>query len=240
VVNRQARFNPFANLVVALLAALPGAGLAAEAAQSQPPSRAATGPTLELGEVLVQGIRSKPTRDPQKIVNWLKLLVGEFRYSGYVQLPNDGKPGARLQVKGLAECTAFGLAPGVQCTINVIWPKAPGPNGEGVLGGLSTLSPAMIQYGLDVDRLGIRYLQVDNRGHGDYGQGYLVNDTLTTTMPCVDIKGNCQRISRITARPDGKIVDMQIDIEQDETRLVRYKFVLQRVGAVPAGAISGG
>jgi len=233
--NRHTGINACAVLALAL--ALPGVTLAAEAPQPAPSGQQ----ELELGEVLVRGIRTKPTRDPQKIVNWLKLLVGQFRYQGYVQLPSDGgKPGPRLLVKGLADCTAFGLAPGVQCTIKVIWPEEHGPNGEDIPGGVSTLSPAMVQYGLDVDRLGIRYLQVDNRGHGDYGQGYLVNNTLTTVTPCVDIKGNCQRISEITARPDGKVVDMQIDIEQDQARLVRYKFVLQRQGAVPEGAISGG
>ena len=97
----------------------------------------------------------------------------------------------------------------------------------------------MVQYGLDADRLAIRYMQVDNNGLADRGWGYLVADSLTTTMPCMGIAGNCRRISRITPQADGRIVGMQVDIELDSERIARYQFVLRRVGAVTEGAISG-
>jgi hypothetical protein len=86
----------------------------------------------------------------------------------------------------------------------------------------------MIVYALDLNYLGIQFLHVDSRGMADSGLGYLTGDTLTTTTDCVDLSGDCKRISRIEARPDGKRIQMQIDIEQDGTRLVRYTFVLRR------------
>lgn len=210
-----------------LAALLPLAAPAAEAVQ-------------ELDEVLVNGVRIKATRDPQQIVNWLKLLVGQFRYEGFVQPRIEGALPAMLRARGSADCTAFGKAPGVQCQINVYWPEPEGVDAAAVLGGISSLTPAIAQYGLDPDRLGIRYLQVDNKGIASYGQGYLFGDTLTTTTPCADIPGDCQRITKISARIDGRTVEMQTDIMKDSERLVRYKFTLHRVGKTPEGAISGG
>lgn len=166
IMNRPAVWK---HRVFAVAVLLPLAALAAE-------------PTQELDEVLVRGERLKPNRDPQQIVNWLKLLVGQFRYTGYVEISAEGVPRAALQVRGRADCIAFGLAPGVICTINVSWPEVHGPDGEEVPGGVSALAPAMIQYGLDTDRFAIRYMQVDNEGLADRGVGYLVGDSLTTTI----------------------------------------------------------
>ena len=241
MVNTRTGFNALRCCVVALLLSLPGAVLGADAGKAPASaSQRTTVPDEELEETLVRGNRIKPTRDPQKIVNWLKLLVGQFRYDGDVKLEADEAPETPLQVRGVADCTAFGLAPGVHCSMKVVWPEVHGKNGAEIPGGVSTLVPAMIQYGLDPDHLGIRYLQVDSKGLANYGQGYLVNDTLTTTMPCPDIAGNCQRVARIHAGIDGKLIDMQIDIERDYQPVARFTFLLHRVGAVPKGAISGG
>lgn len=226
--REQRQANAWTGCLLALAILMPTAG------------SAAAPPDEELDEVLVNGVRIKATRDAQKIVNWLKLLVGEFRYEGYVQPRRDGATGNLLRVNGGADCTAFGRAPGVQCQINVTWPDAKGADGSEIPGGVSTLAPAITQYGLDPDRLGIRFLQVDNRGMASYGQGYLFGDTLTTTTPCADIPGDCQRITKISARVDGKTVEMQVDIQKDSERLVRYKFMLHRIGKTTAGAIAGG
>lgn len=203
------------------------------------PAWGAKAESRELDEILVNGVRIKPTRDPQKIVNWLKLLVGQFRYTGYVDLNAEGVPRQMLPVQGAADCEPFGRAPGVHCEMNVAWSEVRGPEGEELLGGVSTLLPAMVDYGLDTDRFGIRYLQVDNQGTADFGSAYLVNGTLTTTTPCPNLSGTCNRIARITPAVDGKRVEMQVDIEREYQRVVRYRFVLQRVGEVPEGAISG-
>jgi hypothetical protein len=194
----------------------------------------------ELDEVLVNGVRIKPTRDPQAIVNWLKLLVGKFDYGGFVQLRGEGVSRDLLRVNGAANCSAFGRAPGVHCEINALWPEKKGPNGEDLLGGVSTLSPAMVEYGLDTDRLGIRYLQVDNKGLAYFGAAYLVGNTLTTTMPCPEDPVDCKRTTRVTAHVDGKLVEIEVEIEKALERKARLRFVLQRLDEVPEGAISGG
>jgi hypothetical protein len=223
--------------IFALLLAVSGTAPAADPAGSP---RQQTAPVdEELDEAVVQGNRLKPTRDPQKIVNWLKLLTGKFRYEGAVEIQVDADRATR-QAQGSADCTAFGLAPGVHCELRVSWPVVQGEGGAELEGGTSTLLPAMIQYGLNADNVGIRFLLVDNKGLAHYGQGYLVNDTLTTTTPCSDAPGNCQRITRITPGIDGQIVDMQFDIERDFQNTASYRFRLRRQGEAPAGAISGG
>jgi len=194
-----------------------------------PAADATTGGEQQLGQVTVEGTRLKATRSAQKIVDWLKRLVGPFRYEGSVELGGEGASRQALPVSGVADCTAFGRASGVSCTMMVTWPEVHGENGAQVPGGVSTLAPAIIQYGLDPDHIGIRYLQVDNKGLANYGQGYLVGDTLTTTTPCVGIEGECRRITTIDAHPDGNTTEMRIDIEQDFVRTVRFSFVLHRL-----------
>jgi hypothetical protein len=165
--------------------------------------------------------------------------VGKFSYGGYVQLRGEGVSRDLLRVNGAANCTAFGRAPGVHCELNAVWPERKGPYGEELIGGVSTLSPAMVEYGLDTDHLGIRYLQVDNRGMAYYGQAYLVANTLRTITPCPDMP-ECTRTTSITPHVDGKMVEIEIEIEKELERRARFRFVLQRTDAVPEGAISGG
>jgi hypothetical protein len=225
---------------IALLLSVSSGLLAADQNGSPRPSPRARLPDLELDEAVVQGNRLKPTRDPQKIVNWLKLLVGQFRYEGDVEIQVEDANRTARPVKGAADCTAFGRAPGVHCAIRVTWPDVNGSEGFAAHGGVSPLSPAMIQYGLDPDHLGIRFLLVDNQGLSHYGQGYLVNDTLTTTSPCPDMLGDCQRITQITPSIDGMTVAMQFEVQRDFQNVMRYRFQLHRLGKAPEGAISGG
>jgi hypothetical protein len=182
----------------------------------------------ELSEVLVQGQRTKPVRDPQAIIDWMRRLVGQFRYIGYVELHDpNGKTRGQQPVSGKGDCVAFGLAPGVQCTITVSWPEGHGDNGQEILGGVSTLEPAMVLYGLDPDELAVHYLLVDNKGVADGGLGFIKGDTMTTADPCVGIPGDCTRTTKITAQRDGKLVQMQIDIEREGNLAVRYLFVMR-------------
>lgn len=225
--------------VIALLLLPHGLAVATEAPQPPGSPQQATTADDELDEVLISGERIRPVRDPQKVVNWLKLLTGQFRYSGTVQLRIDNTRMDPLPVRGSADCTAVGRAPGVHCLINVTWPEIRVAQGEQIPEGVSTLVPAMVQYGLDPDHVGIHFLQVDNQGRADYGQGYLVNDVLTTTTPCTDVVGNCRRITRIRAYPDGRTIDMQVDVEQDFQKRASFVFQLRRVGAIPRGVLPG-
>jgi hypothetical protein len=113
----------------------------------------------------------------------------------------------------------------------VLWDEVHGPNGEEVPGGVSTLSPAMIQYGLDPDRLGVRFMQVDNRGIAERGNGYLFSDTLATTTPCVGIS-DCQRITKINAHTDGNFIETTIEIKASGRLVARYFLVMTRRTAV--------
>jgi len=183
---------------------------------------------LELGEEVVSGKRTKPVRNPQVIIDWMRRLVGQFRYQGYIELhTSDGAPLGRQDVKGIGDCVAFGLAPGVQCTIKVEWPEIAGDDGQAIPGGVSSLNPAMVLYGLDPDKLGVHFLQVDNNGVADGGVGYLLGDTLTNADQCVGVAGDCRRTTRITARPDGQLVQIQTDIVQDGQLVVRYLFLMR-------------
>jgi hypothetical protein len=201
-----------------------GAVVAADAAPRAAPAEE------ELDEITVNGNRIKPIRNMQTILEWMVRLVGNFRYEGFVELrPGDGVPKERLPVRGVGECVAFGVAPGVQCSVAIRWPEVHGPDGAAVVGGVSSLNPAMILYGLDPDRRGIHFLQVDQHGVAEGGVGYLFDDVLTSTAPCEAIPGNCQRTTRINAQPDGKLIQMQVDIQQDGVRVARFNFELQRV-----------
>lgn len=209
--------------MVILLAAL----LASPAAMS------AAAPAEELDqldEVRVSAIRIKPTRDMQQIIDWLARLVGQFQYDGSVELrAGPGVPQGQLLVSGVGDCVGFGLAPGVQCAVKVRWPEVRGADGEKLAGSVSNLNPAMILYGLDPDRRGIHFLQVDKYGIAEGGLGYLDGNTLVTSAPCEAIPGDCKRITRVTAQPDGKQIQMQVDIEQEGRRTVRYKFYMRRL-----------
>lgn len=187
----------------------------------------ATRSDQELDEVLVTGARA--VRNPDAILGWLKRLVGQFSYDGYVELDGDGAAPRRETASGASKCILFG--PSVQCTVQVVWPEMRDSDGAALPGGVSTLAPAMVMYGMDLNFLAVHSMQVDNRGMADSGMGNLRGNTLTTTTPCADLPGECRRISRIEARPDGKLIRMQIDIEQDARRVIRYAFTLRRVEA---------
>lgn len=216
--------------VISLL--LPAALLHGITASAAAPATSTPPFEEELDEVTVRGNRIAPVRSMRIILEWLVRLVGQYRYEGFVELsPGPGVPKDRLPVRGFGDCVRFGIAPGVQCSVAVLWPEVKGPDGEEVVGGVSTLNPAMILYGLDPDRRGIHFLQVDQRGIADGGVGYLIGDVLTATAPCEDIPGNCRRTTRIDAQPDGKLIQMQVDIEQEGVRVARFHFEMQRIPA---------
>jgi hypothetical protein len=203
---------------------LSGPALAAAPTQPSqlPPPPAATR-DLELSEIVVTG--AKKVRDPEAVLKWLSRLVGKFDYEGYVELRSEGAPQGRLPVRGGGECIGFGPGPGVQCSMRVNWPKVRGPGGEDVLGGVSSLTPAMTLYGYDADFIAIHFQQVDNKGLADSGRGYLTGDVLTTKADCVYEMAGCERIMHISADPDGKRIQTQIDIEQNASLVARFVFV---------------
>jgi len=220
-------------MLMALLL-VPCAGIVVGA---QTPSAAPEAETQDdiqvLDDVVVSG--EKPTRKVAELIPWLRRLPGQYTFDGFVDLGGKGDPDDRRNVRGIGTCIGFGLAPGVQCEIHVRWPESRGPNGEEIPGGVSALAPAMILYGLEPDEIGIRYLQVDNRGLAEGATGLVTGDTAAFRTPCVDQPTDCQRVVRITAKPESKIVDMQIDTELNLQVALRYRFQLTRVAQVQGG-----
>jgi hypothetical protein len=107
----------------------------------------------ELGEVLVEGKRTKPKSSSwdvyQTPFTWMARMVGTFVIDGNVDLHAQGNPEDLLEVSGRAECVGFGVAPGVQCELKIRWPDTYGPDDKQIMGGVSTLDHAMMLFGSD-------------------------------------------------------------------------------------------
>lgn len=216
-----------------LLAMSAGSTLAAES-QPSPGSTVHSTPVDELGEVVVSG--EKPTRQVADLIPWLRRLIGQYSIGGQIDLGGQGNQQDRLAVRGIGLCVGFGVAPGVQCEVNVRWPEVRAADGQPVLGGVSALTPAMILYGLEPDEIGIRFLQVDNRGHAEGGVGFVTGNTASFTTPCTDVPDGCRRITRITAVPEGEVIDVQVDTELDYRLATRLRFQMHRTPEAPGGA----
>jgi hypothetical protein len=170
---------------------------------------------------------------------WLRRLVGRFSYEGIVDLGAKGNLEDLKSVHGVSDCVAVGAGPGVQCVLNVLWEETWGPMGQERMGGVSNLAPAMSQFGLDLDAVGVRYLLVDGKGIADFaGTGILRGNTATFRMICVNQPSGCQRTTRITARPDSSIVEMRTDFEVFNESRVTYMFSLRRLTDGEPGATS--
>jgi hypothetical protein len=221
---------------------LSGPVLAAGFACAQPPDLGEkNGALVELEEVVVTGAQVKTrTNDLQA---WLKLLVGNYTYEGYVDLCGNGNAEDQRPVTGKADCVDFGSTPNVRCGVNVHWPAERGENGAPVLGGVSNLQPAFVIYGLEnryipeqkIARLALMFTQVDSEGVTEWASGALVGDTFTSREPCVGMPGACQKITRITARPDSDDISMLIDVNIDNQRVMRQAFLLHRESKSQSG-----
>ena len=211
-------------------------GLSAPAAEPRSADKSAQ-TDLELSQILVEG--RKPEKNPQKVIDWMARLVGEFSFEGEVDLHAKGRPQDLHPVRGSGQCIGFGPAPAVQCEINVHWTPVPAEERGKVLGGVSNLEPATMLFGFESDRIGIRYMLVDSSGIADGVLGYVVEDTLISRSPCVNIPGKCERVARITAHSDLKMVDMKIDLVIDDQPAVRFHLVMRRLPGSKAVVVSG-
>jgi hypothetical protein len=164
---------------------------------------------------------------PVEMAVWLRRLVGSFSFEGLVHVPSLGECGSRgdaadkqpcQAIKGTGACASVGTGPGVQCVLNVSWLDiwANMKNGNVVPGGLSYLNPAMTLFGLDPGNAAINYLLVDNKGLAEGGLGANVGNRATFRTSCVNqpgIVGGCERIFRIEARADSRLLHIWIDVE---------------------------
>lgn len=190
----------------------------------------------ELEEVLVEGRR--PVRDPRKLTAWIDRLTGEFRYEGHVE--RRGAPGAgtvRAEIRGGSRCVRFGRAVAVQCQINAAWSSDQGANAIDVPGDMASLNPAISLFALDGRKLFIVDFQVDDNGVATGGKGWVLDDTLISRSPCVDFSGKCERVLRLEAPPDGKVIRMRVDLEHDGKPEVSYNFQWIRLPQGSAAAV---
>ena len=172
---------------------------------------------------------------------WMKRLAGRFRLEGAIRheemvdfspqedaAPTPLNPegevrGALLylnewvqSVQGKADCVGIGKGPGLQCVINIIWPEQWRVTGQGQLGGVANLSPAMVQAGLvpSDPNGGIRLLLVNEKGIGYPGSLTLSADTAVARPPCVNQPGmqRCDQVAKITAKADATTLFMQLSV----------------------------
>jgi hypothetical protein len=199
------------------------------AAHAASPSPQSTGTKKEDELSQVDITAEKPTRKPSELIAWIRRLLGQYTIDGKVDLGGKGNPNERWTAVGTGTCIGFGLAPGVQCEMNVKWPAVPGPHGTEVLSGVSDLSPAMMLYAMQPDDIGITYMQVNNTGLAEGSTGFIINNTATFKSPCVNAPPGCQREVRITAESESKVITMEIDTLLNYELAARFNFKLRRV-----------
>jgi hypothetical protein len=192
----------------------------------------------QLDEILVEG--HKPIRDAQAVFGWMSRLVGRFIVEGTVQLHGEGAPTEPLQAQGRADCVGFGPAPAVTCDLKIRWPETKGPNGEPLLGGVSTLDPASMLFGFAPDRIGIRQMLADSSGVANDALGYLItSDTWVARTKCIGVAGHCERRVQITAEPERNSFEMKIDLEVEYQKVSSFTFLMRRVPGSPAVVMPG-
>lgn len=190
-----------------------------------------------LEEVVVDGRR--PVRKPQAILDWMARLVGEFTVAGKVDLHGHSDTDL-LEAEGRSICVGLGPGPAVQCELSIRWPEARGHGGEEITGGVSNLNPAMMVFGFEPNRIGIRHMLVGNDGIADGGRGYLLSgDTLVTRAKCGGIAGTCERTVQVTAAPDAQTVRVRIEMQIDLQKAVTVAFVMNRVAGSPSRVYPG-
>lgn len=192
-----------------------------------------TGRVVELEEVLIEGRR--PETDTQKLRYWMDRLVGEFSYQGSVEhLGGNGTARESSQVHGKSRCVRFGSAAAVQCQISVGWPALRDGEGAPVPGGVSSLTSAVAVYSLEQRAKYIGYFNVDNDGVATGARGWLLDDTLIARAPCAEFPGKCERVMRLEALPDARVIRMRVDLERDGEVAVRYNFQWIRLAQRPS------
>jgi hypothetical protein len=184
---------------------------------------------------------------------FLRQLVGRFRYDGelklnwgttYSEIPEQGCSGGYCKLtkaaQGLADCVGIGDGPGVQCVTHIPWPRFQWPSLvteiDGVSGDMKWWGPyldgAMTLYGIDPDKLGIRFLLVDGQSIAFTELGVLKDRTLTFETVCVPpsgkrLAGDCLKKFQIRTLADGRI-EMTYDLSWGPGHIAEYRFSLQR------------
>jgi hypothetical protein len=136
---------------------------------------------------------------------WLRTLEGRFRI--------EGVKGGR-SATGKADCISIGPGAGIQCVVFMVWDEQ-WDEGQAGLSGVSSLAPAVIQYGLDPAAVRIRSLRVDNRSLAEPATGLLKGDTTTFQAHCPNTPAYppCTEVTRIHVPPGADYIQMSIDTD---------------------------
>jgi len=170
---------------------------------------------------------------------WLRRLEGRFRIEGVSYV--DGQEQDSKVARGMEDCIGIGPGAGMQCVINVLWDEEWGADGQVAEAGVSSLAPAMIEYGLDPVASRIRSLQVDNQSLAEPGEGTLKGDTLKSSTRCANTPASalCQRVTRIYAPAEGSSIQLTIDVERNYDRVSTLMLSLRRISPGEEGATAG-
>lgn len=219
--------------VLALLLSAPV--FAAGSACASPPSKPEKQSDMEeLEEVVV--IAKEEESYLRELRTWLRRLVGEYEYEGYVDICGLGNPGDRRPVTGRADCIGISAVPTVQCTVNTRWPVAVQQDGEAAPGSAYNLVTAHVIYSvenryipeLEMNRWGLMSMQVDTKGNAEWASGALIGDSFVSKEPCVDMQDDCYKRMRITAERNAEEITMLVDTEVRQQRVMRQSLVLHR------------
>lgn len=222
-------------LILLLALLLPAPVFAAGAACAPPPPRAQEQSDLqELEEIVV--VAKEDESYLRDLRAWLKRLVGEYSYEGYVDICGNGNPVDLRPVTGRADCIAISSAPTIQCTVDMRWPVAVQQNGQAAPGSEYNLVAAHVIYSVEnrylpeqqMNRWGLMSMQVDSKGTAEWASGALIGDSFVSKEPCVGMPGDCRKSMRITAERNSELVTMLIDTDVGEQRVMRQSLVLNR------------
>jgi hypothetical protein len=113
-------------------------------------------------------------------------------------------------------------------------------------GGVSYLDPSMALFGLEPAKAGIHNLLVDSKGMPEGGPGFVTDHSAEFKTSCVNAAALfsemkpaprsreegpprvCDRMIRITAKPDGKLVQVSMTIEINGEPWTRHDLTLHR------------
>jgi hypothetical protein len=233
-------------LIPVLAVLLPAPVLAAGSACAPPPPQPEKqSDVVELEEIVV--VAKETESYLRDLRAWLKRLVGEYEYEGYVDVCGSGNRGDYRPVTGRADCIAISSAPTIQCTVNMRWPLEVQESGEAVPGSAYNLVTSHVIYSVEnryipeqqMNRWGLMSMQVDSKGNAEWASGALIVDSFISKERCVGIPGDCHKSMRITAERNAREITMVIDTDVGQQRVMRQSLVLNRESKSPKVESSG-
>jgi hypothetical protein len=169
---------------------------------------------------------------------WLRRLEGRFRIEGIFF--RDNQPDEPRHARGMEDCISIGPGAGMQCVINVLWDEDYGVDGQDGQTGVSSLAPAMIEYGFDPVASKVRSLQVDNQSLGEPSAGTLKGETVSYSTRCANTPASrlCRRVTHIYMPADRSYIRITIEVEFNYERFSSLELDLRPMTPEEAAAES--